>query len=529
MIESRNKSPIMRGMTSRSPAKKWEDALITGNGTMGALVFGQPLNETIIFNHEKLYEPFNETVVQNNELTPILPEVRRQMKNGRFRDAAALFSEKSGHPLLFTDAYHPAFGLNWNQANSGKYRNYSRQVNFETGETIVKWANEASMFERYGFVSRAKGLFVMRMTTSQPGLLSGLFTIDPLLLESSAAGYVEVDENELSYSCAYSKTEKGYVGRVKIVTDGKTTLVHDEKNSIRVQGATEVMVFAKITPLLKINAEHEVAHAQLKADLASVASYSYDELVDEHARIHGEQFARTALTLGEAPLYSGAIEDLLVKKEKEIDEQLVQLMFDMGRYVLISSSGSYPPNLVGIWSGEWRPPWSGDFTTDANVNLAISSASLGCLPEALESYFHLIEKIVPDWRINARTMYGCRGILAGSRTDGNHNIHTHFDVDWPLGFWTAGAAWLIMPYYEWYQVSGDDAFFRNRALPLLKEVALFYEDFLTEEDDQGYAMFIPSYSPENTPVISSELKEQAGKKVRRPSMRQWILPVQKKC
>ncbi|GAF20148.1 large secreted protein [Bacillus sp. JCM 19046] len=88
---------------------------------------------------------------------------------------------------------------------------------------------------------------------------------------------------------------------------------------------------------------------------------------------------------------------------------------------------------------------------------------------------------------------------------------------------------LIMPYYEWYQVSGDDAFFRNRALPLLKEVALFYEDFLTEEDDQGYAMFIPSYSPENTPVISSELKEQAGKKVRRPSMRQWILPVQKKC
>ncbi len=51
-------------------------------------------------------------------------------------------------------------------------------------------------------------------------------------------------------------------------------------------------------------------------------------------------------------------------------------------------------------------------------------------------------------------------------------------------------------------------FFRNRALPLLKEVALFYEDFLTEEDDQGYAMFIPSYSPENTPVISSELQEQ---------------------
>ncbi len=62
---------------------------------MGALIFGQPLNETIIFNHEKLYEPFHETVVQNNELTPILPEVRRQMKNGRFRDAAALFFPKN--------------------------------------------------------------------------------------------------------------------------------------------------------------------------------------------------------------------------------------------------------------------------------------------------------------------------------------------------------------------------------------------------------------------------------------------------
>lgn len=44
-----------RGFLSRKPATIWEESLISGNGRMGALVMSQPLNETIILSHERLF------------------------------------------------------------------------------------------------------------------------------------------------------------------------------------------------------------------------------------------------------------------------------------------------------------------------------------------------------------------------------------------------------------------------------------------------------------------------------------------
>ncbi|MHC4216730.1 MAG: glycosyl hydrolase family 95 catalytic domain-containing protein, partial [Planctomycetota bacterium] len=46
--------------------------------------------------------------------------------------------------------------------------------------------------------------------------------------------------------------------------------------------------------------------------------------------------------------------------------------------------------------------------------------------------------------------------------------------------------------------TGDKDFLKNRAVPYLKQVALFYEDYLIEGDDGKY-VFMPSFSPENIP------------------------------
>jgi alpha-L-fucosidase 2 len=189
----------------------------------------------------------------------------------------------------------------------------------------------------------------------------------------------------------------------------------------------------------------------------------------------------------------------------QVTPELLQKMFEMGRYVLISSCGKLPPNLVGLWTGKWRCEWGGSYTLDANLNLAISSGSIGNLPECMESYFRLIEGLVPDWRENARKLYGCRGILCCLATAGRSGVHNHFNTDWPLAMWTGGTAWLLQPFWEYWQVFGDDEFLRVRLLPLMKELAEFYEDFLTIYDDgnisgqKGRFVFAPSYSPENTP------------------------------
>src|SRR5210317_2222393 len=46
-----------RGFISTTPAATWEEGLISGNGTMGANVFARPLDETVIFTHERMFLP----------------------------------------------------------------------------------------------------------------------------------------------------------------------------------------------------------------------------------------------------------------------------------------------------------------------------------------------------------------------------------------------------------------------------------------------------------------------------------------
>ena len=46
-----------RGFISSKPARTWEEGLISGNGTMGVNVLSRPIDETIIFSHERLFLP----------------------------------------------------------------------------------------------------------------------------------------------------------------------------------------------------------------------------------------------------------------------------------------------------------------------------------------------------------------------------------------------------------------------------------------------------------------------------------------
>jgi alpha-L-fucosidase 2 len=113
----------------------------------------------------------------------------------------------------------------------------------------------------------------------------------------------------------------------------------------------------------------------------------------------------------------------------------------------------------------------------------------------MESYFAFIEHVARDWPRNAERLYGCRGYVS-ELTQGWRDGLTM----WGTYPWTGGAGWLAGYFYDHFLYTGDEAFLRDRILPMLKQIALFYEDFLAGmEDDQGRYVFYPSISPENVP------------------------------
>jgi hypothetical protein len=194
-------------------------------------------------------------------------------------------------------------------------------------------------------------------------------------------------------------------------------------------------------------------------------------------------------------------ETLVARARAKVTPAMIERLFDAARYNIICATGTRPPNLQGIWNGNWTPPWSSDFTQDGNVEVAVSGLLEGHLPELLKAYTDYQESLMPFYEDNARRLYGCRGIHVPSRTS-THGWDIHFGDTWSLTFWTAGAGWAASYFYDYYLYTGDLDFLREHAYPFMKAAALFYEDFLTIGKDGRY-VFNPSYSPENNPANSS--------------------------
>jgi alpha-L-fucosidase 2 len=506
------------GARSVTPAKRWEEAFVTGNGRMGAMLFGNATNVTLVANHCRLFLPLgNREIVPN--LAQHVPELRQIIREKNYGDAMRFFlgkAKEQGYPgLTWTDKYHPGLFVNIRVPADGAVSDYERTENFATGEVVERWRDQRGEFRRRLFASRTDNLIALEVTGPAPCALE-FPAIEHTLVESHAETSAEWN------AChnVYAKGKGGFDTAVRIVrkNDGRDTLV-----LIRIapwktplpKEQSEAWAYAPDNPDFKhagvfkpappLAESSVVAYRttdealallpQLKHSLAAVRA-DYDTLFAPHAQAHGALFNRAALDLGGGAERALTVEELLdrAQRESRLPGALMEKMFDAGRYMLICSAGELLPNLQGIWTGSWNAPWSGDFTLDTNVQAALAGACSANLADLMEGYFRTMESCYPEWRLNAKRIYGCRGFFTNARAS-NTALELHWG-GWEGVFWTAGCGWLASFFSDYADYTADREFRAKRCVPLLKEIAAFYGDFLSETDQDGRVVFIPSYNPE---------------------------------
>ncbi|MCF7674433.1 MAG: glycoside hydrolase N-terminal domain-containing protein, partial [Akkermansiaceae bacterium] len=502
-----------RGFVSRQPAASWEQALVTGNGIQGAMVYGVPDQETIILNHGRLYLPLHPPLPPPDTASR-LPELRRLMAEEKFQQAAeqvVTIADQAGYGgKRWTDPFIPACDLTLSQPASGTTTAYQRSVDFASGVAAVEWHDDRGGFARRVFVSRADNVIALSLTgpgkgavdcqlelSTRPAAGQGGWGAERMFQTGIKDTTAAAGGGFLTYRADFRRSWpgslQGYEVTARVITTGGSTTT--DGGSIHISGADEVVVLARIHPLT--DAGHS-RQPQTKAALAALPP-DFNALLARHTAIHGPLFRRVRLDLGGNDDRSLSSEEVLEKsKVGQLSPALLEKVFDSGRYVILSSSGEVFPNLQGIWNGTWSPPWSADFTLNGNVQCALAADLSGNLAECLLPFFNYLEEHLPEFRTNARRLYGCRGIHVPSRAS-THGLNNHFDATWPMTFWTAGAAWAARFYHDYAIYTGDREFLANRAVPFMKEAALFYEDFLIEGPD-GKLLFSPSYSPENNPA-----------------------------
>ncbi|MFE4306387.1 glycoside hydrolase N-terminal domain-containing protein [Streptomyces sp. NPDC056891] len=487
------RAPV-HGTWEPQPAARWEDAFLSGNGHHGTLVFGDPNDDRVIVTHHTLMRP-NGSDTRPPRLAAELPALQDRLLAGD-RTAAENFTD--GRPLQWVRPFHPAFQIRLHRPSrkgqprkgpSRKGQGYRRSVDFATGVVRAERADWTSQV----FVSRADDVIVQQVTA--PGLTVDV-SLDHRLPGAPAGlavghGAVLTPEGALlSLRARYPEGDRAFTGVTLIVVTGGTTALAPP--GAHIEGARSVLLLTKVrrhTGELDVTEEGRALR-----ELAT----EYDQLLDRHVSLHRTAYERVTLDLAAAPAERALPGSELLTRPR--DPALLERLFAAGRYHLLSASGLFPPRLTGLWTGDWNTAWSGAFTNDANLNLQTASAPAAALPEVTEAHAALIRRQLPDWRDNARVIFGTRGVVAPGHTDGESGHSYHFNREYPLHLWTAGADWLLKPLVDHDETRGGRD---PHTAAALAEVARFYEDFLTRTDDDGQVVVVPSYSPENRPANAS--------------------------
>ena len=496
---------------SDAPAATWERAMVTGNGIQGAMAMGRPTEETIVLNHAGLFLPLAApfpTVSQSK----ILPELRKMIEDGKFQEASGrifAYGQAEGkNGDTWTDPFVPACSLQVNMPQRGGPQKYLRSTDFLTGVTGTRWEDDAGAHVRRLFVSRPDNVVVLLLTGANGVDCDLNFILDDpkvgadpppgasAIKETSANAEAAKDGGWLTFRVSYTRRWPGSLQgcevAARVIANGGATTAANGKLSVR--GAREVLVLVRST------LSRDIEQSQIPALRTALGKLddSYDTLLARHTAVHGKIMKRCQLDLGGSEADHRLTTQELFAKSKvgALNPALLEKEYDACRYLVLSSSGpEFPPTLQGIWGATWQPSWSGDYTQNGNLQTVVAANLPANMPEAMEGFFHYLEAQLPDYRDNAQRLFGARGIHVPHRTS-THGLNNRWVCEFPMTFWTAGAAWNAQFFYDYWLTTGDKDFLLKHALPWMKEAAAFYEDFLYAGTD-GKWIFNPSYSPEN--------------------------------
>ncbi|MER5478889.1 glycoside hydrolase N-terminal domain-containing protein [Streptomyces sp. NPDC002734] len=483
----------VHGTWEPRPAARWEDAYLSGNGRHGAMAFGHPHDEQVIVTHHTLVRPDPDGQDDHDRHPPRLAHRLREIQDRLLAgDLAAAEDLTDGRPLRWVRPFHPAFRIRL-RLSPGDLDDHRRTLDFRTGVAATHCAGRTARL----FVSRADDVLVQHVTAPAAALDIALDHRLP-----GAPGTLDVrhdtvptpDGALLGLRVRYPGSTRGYTGVTLVAATDDATA--PAPRGARVEDARSVLLLTRIRR--HTGESDTLAEGRALRDLLHLAGGSFDALLARHLPHHRTAYDRVTLDLAADPAERALPGSALLTRPDS--PALTERLFAAGRYHLLSSSGLNPPRLTGLWTGDWDTAWSGAFTTDANLNLQTASATAAALPEVTEALASLVHRQLPDWRDNARAVFGARGVVAPAHTDGATGHAYHFDRAYPLHLWTAGADWLLKPL-----VDHDETYGRRdpRTAAALAEVAAFYEDFLTRTDSEGRLAVVPSYSPENRPTGGS--------------------------
>ncbi|MBQ8508466.1 MAG: glycoside hydrolase N-terminal domain-containing protein [Clostridia bacterium] len=487
------------------PASFWTEAQPLGNGSIGAMVFGGTDRERIALNHDTLWTgipSFN----SRDGLRETFERARALALDGNYTEAHRVITE--GFETKRTARYQPFGDLLIDFPAEADVSGYSRRLSLDDALLTVSYQRGGVTFTREQFCSNPDRLLAVRMSADRPGELSFSLTLTSPMrhtLCADGASLLLDGECPLTYDKAspiYSEQpgERGirFRGGLRLVTDGS---VCAQDGRLIVTDASEaLLLFTITTSFLSWDRLPEGEYEREALDILEAgAALGWERLLTRHLEDYHRLFDAISLDLGSSGREELPTDERLrLFEEDGEDISLYTLYFDFGRYLTIAGSraGSQAMNLQGIWNESCTPPWSCNYTVNINTEMNYWPTLMCGLDECYEPLFRFIADRAVSGRRTAKTFYGAPGWVMHHNSDIWAYTTPAIDGNAMWGFWHGGSGWFCHHLYEYYEYTGDLAFLREKAYPVMLEAAVFYHSLLVRRED-GKLSVCPMTSPEN--------------------------------
>lgn len=520
------------------PASQFTEALPVGNGRLGAMVFGKMGKERILLNENSVWSgrPHH---ANNPKAQEAILKARELIFAGKYAEG----NEACEDILSLTEKNCLSFGsyqllgnLWLDFTDTREYRTqapieycntyYRNELDLDHGivRTSYFTAPETE-YIREVFTSAVDQVTVVRITCSKPASIDMTVCMDrpgrikddlSRPADRNYSGKTEYNRAKADSSTDLvmigwtdnGKGEKGlkYVARMRLRALGGS--VRADGSSIRVEAADTVTLYIAgatdyRTIMARFLGDHDTKtrdpEVVCRKQLDRVEGKAYEQIRANHIADHHTLFSRVSLDLGKtdrvrAELPTDVRLDAYLTDPH--DPELEALFFQMGRYLLISSSrpGSLPANLQGLWCQDLDAPWKSDYHLDANLQMNYWPADVTNLSECVKPLVDYIELLSRTCAVTARETYGSLGWVGSSMASAWGFSEPHKRVSY--GMYTGGGTWICQNLWDHYAFTGDTVFLK-RIYPILKGSVLFYMDYMVEHPEYGCLVTCPASSPEN--------------------------------
>lgn len=489
----------------KQPAKNWNEALPLGNGKLGAMVFGGTSTERIQLNDDSMWpadsESWNEPEGNINDLK----EIRELLFAGKNDEADRLFVEKFSRKAVVRS--HQTMGDLFINLNHQNITDYRRELNISNATTTVSYKSNGALITEKVFVSNPHKAIIIELTSQASEGLNGKIKLSrPKDKGFETAKSFTTDNNLLLMQGEVTQRGGKFNSEPAPILEGvkfETCLKINNENGTLQKGEDylELKNVKKATIYLVSNSSYyfEEYQEQNKLDLNAIASKSFETLKNEHIKDYQRLYARLDIKLGSNELDTIPTDKRLeLIKKGTIDTGLESLLFQYGRYLLISSSreGTNPANLQGLWNEHIQAPWNADYHLNINLQMNYWLADATNLSELNNPLFDYIDRLVENGKVTASKNFGCSGTFIPHATD----LWAPTWLRAPTAYWgcsLGGGGWLVQHYWQHYEYTKDEKFLKERAFPAIQEVAKFYSDWIIEDPRDGTLISAPSTSPEN--------------------------------